>query len=88
MAGNQNQKPSGGPGMGPGPMRGPMGRLGGEKPKETKATLKRLIKYFVNEKKILFLLFIAVFVMVICTVYAPKLQSNAIDNLMKIALNL
>lgn len=81
MAGNQNQKPSGGPGMGPGPMRGPMGRLGGEKPKETKATLKRLIKYFVNEKKILFLLFIAVFVMVICTVYAPKLQSNAIDKI-------
>lgn len=60
-------------------MRRPPNRMGGEKPKEGKATLKRLVKYFVNEKKILFLLLIAVFFIVICSVYAPKLQSNAID---------
>lgn len=60
-------------------MRRPPNRMGGEKPKEGKATLKRLIKYFAKEKKILMLLLIAVLVIVICSVYTPKLQSNAID---------
>lgn len=35
--------------------------------------------YFVSEKKMLFLLMLAVVVVVACSVYAPKLQSNAID---------
>lgn len=60
-------------------MRRPPNRMGGEKPKEGKPTLKRLIKYFAKEKKILMLLLVAVLVIVICSVYTPKLQSNAID---------
>ena len=50
-----------------------------EKPQNGKKTLKRLMGYFVSEKKMLFLLMIAVVVVVACSVYAPKLQSNAID---------
>lgn len=50
-----------------------------EKPQNGKKTLKRLIDYFVSEKKMLFLLMLAVVVVVACSVYAPKLQSNAID---------
>jgi ATP-binding cassette subfamily B multidrug efflux pump len=50
-----------------------------EKPQNGKKTLKRLIGYFVSEKKMLFLLMLVVVVVVACSVYAPKLQSNAID---------
>jgi len=50
-----------------------------EKPQDGKKTLKRLMGYFVSEKKMLFLLMLAVVVVVACSVYAPKLQSNAID---------
>lgn len=50
-----------------------------EKPQNGKKTLKRLMGYFVSEKKMMFLLMLAVVVVVACSVYAPKLQSNAID---------
>ena len=50
-----------------------------EKPQNGTKTLKRLMGYFVSEKKMLFLLMLAVVVVVACSVYAPKLQSNAID---------
>lgn len=50
-----------------------------EKPQNGKKILKRLMGYFVSEKKMLFLLMLAVVVVVACSVYAPKLQSNAID---------
>ena len=50
-----------------------------EKPQNGKKTLKRLMGYFVSEKKMLFLLMLAVVVVVACSVYAPKLQSNAIN---------
>lgn len=50
-----------------------------EKPQNGKKTLKRLMGYFASEKKMLFLLMLAVVVVVACSVYAPKLQSNAID---------
>lgn len=50
-----------------------------EKPQNGKKALKRLMGYFVSEKKMLFLLMLAVVVVVACSVYAPKLQSNAID---------
>lgn len=50
-----------------------------EKPQNGKKTLKRLMGYFVSEKKMLFLLMLAVVVVVACSVYAPKLQSDAID---------
>lgn len=81
MAANQKEKPVVNQNI-PGMRRpGPGNRMGGEKPKEGKATFKRLIRYFVGEKKILLLLLFAVFIIVICSVYAPKLQSNAIDKI-------
>ena len=50
-----------------------------EKPQDGKKTLKRLLGYFVAEKKMLVMLMLAVVVVVVCSVYAPQLQSNAID---------
>lgn len=50
-----------------------------EKSKDKKGTLKRLIAYFAAEKAMIIWLLAAVIVVVICSVYAPKLQSNAID---------
>ena len=50
-----------------------------EKAKDKKGTLKRLIEYFAAEKAMIIGLLAAVIVVVICSVYAPKLQSNAID---------
>lgn len=50
-----------------------------EKAKDKKGTLKRLIAYFAAEKTMIIGLLAAVIVVVICSVYAPKLQSNAID---------
>lgn len=50
-----------------------------EKPQDGKKTLKRLLGYFVAEKKMLVMLMLAVVVVVVCSVYAPWLQSNAID---------
>lgn len=50
-----------------------------EKAKDKKGTLKRLIAYFAAEKAMIIGLLAAVIVVVICSVYAPKLKSNAID---------
>lgn len=50
-----------------------------EKAKDKKGTLKRLIAYFAAEKAMIIWLLAVVIVVVICSVYAPKLQSNAID---------
>lgn len=50
-----------------------------EKAKDKKGTLKRLIAYFAAEKAMIIGLLAAVIVVVICSVYAPKLQCNAID---------
>lgn len=50
-----------------------------EKAKDKKGTLKILIAYFAAEKAMIIGLLAAVIVVVICSVYAPKLQSNAID---------
>lgn len=50
-----------------------------EKAKDKNGTLKRLIAYFAAEKAMIIWLLAAVIVVVICSVYAPKLQSNAID---------
>lgn len=50
-----------------------------EKAKDKKGTLKRLMAYFAAEKAMIIGLLAAVIVVVICSVYAPKLQSNAID---------
>lgn len=59
---------------------GPMNRAAQvEKAENVSVTLKRLIKYFAKELKTLILLLIAVIIVVVTNVYAPKLQSNAID---------
>ncbi|MGN0318647.1 MAG: ABC transporter ATP-binding protein [Lachnospira sp.] len=62
-------------------MRGPRDRNSVEKPKEGKKTLKRILGYFGKEIPMLAVLFLAVCTVVICSVYAPKLQSNAIDSI-------
>ncbi len=60
-------------------MRGPRNRQAVEKPKDGRNTLRRLVKYFVKERKLVLLLLAVVFLSVICSVYAPRLQSEAID---------
>lgn len=42
-------------------------------------TLKRILEYFSKEKRIVILIFIIVFLGTLCGVYAPCLQSKAID---------
>ncbi|MBO5278419.1 MAG: ABC transporter ATP-binding protein [Lachnospiraceae bacterium] len=61
--------------------RGPKDRQAVEKPKEGKKTLKRLAMYFAAEKKMLVCLLVAVVIVVLCSVYAPNLQSQAIDKI-------
>ena len=77
---NQQQAPSMSQYKVPG-MRGPRDRQQKEKPKDGKGTIKRLLVYFEKEKKQIAYLLIAVCVLVVCSVYAPKLQSQAIDNI-------
>ena len=61
-------------------MRGPRNRGGEvEKPQDAKKTIGRLCRYFSKELHTMIVLHASVFVMVICSVIAPKLQSNAID---------
>lgn len=52
-----------------------------EKPQNAKKTISRLMKYFANELHTVIFLLIAVLIVVITSVYAPKLQSNAIDSI-------
>lgn len=61
-------------------MRGPRNRGGEvEKPQDAKKTIGRLCRYFSKELHTMIVLLASVFAMVICSVIAPKLQSNAID---------
>lgn len=61
-------------------MRGHRNRGGEvEKPQDAKKTIGRLCRYFPKELHTMIVLLASVFVMVICSVIAPKLQSNAID---------
>lgn len=84
--------PAGGPGMGRpgpgGPGRGPGGRGPGgrmmmqvEKPKEGKKTLLRLLSYFKKERLMVLAVILIVTTLVLCSVAAPKLQSEAIDTI-------
>ena len=50
-----------------------------EKPVNGRETFLRLMKYFAREWTVIAALFAAVILMVVCSVYAPKLQSQAID---------
>ena len=61
-------------------MRGPRNRQT-EKPKDGKKTLRRLVGYFADERRIVLFLLAVVFVTVIASVYAPRLQSDAIDSI-------
>lgn len=61
--------------------RGPRGYQVVEKPQEGKKTLARLFKYFSDEKLMIFGLLAVVVLVVSCSVYAPSLQSSAIDKL-------
>ena len=61
-------------------MRGPRNRQT-EKPKDGKKTLRRLVRYFADERRIVLFLLAVVFVAVITSVYAPRLQSDAIDSI-------
>ena len=61
-------------------MRGPRNRQV-EKPKEGRKTLARLVGYFADERKTVLFLLAVVFVTVIASVYAPRLQSDAIDSI-------
>lgn len=65
-------------------MRGGMNKRGErtvEKPQNGRETLKRLVNYFTKETGNLLILLIAVSISAVCTVYVPKLQSEAIDNI-------
>ncbi len=59
-------------------MRGPRNRQV-EKPKDMQKTLGRLVKYFAHERMTVLFLSAVVFVVVAASVYAPRLQSEAID---------
>ena len=66
-----------GPGRGGG---GPMGgRLFGEKPKDTKKTLLRVLKYLGSNKVYLFILIFIVFITSILSLATPILSGAAID---------
>ncbi len=52
-----------------------------EKAKDGKKTLKRLLSYFVKEEHMLVILMTAVCFVVVCSVVAPGLQSEAIDRI-------
>ena len=61
-------------------MRGPRNSKV-EKPVEGRKTMRRLVGYFADERKIVLFLLAVVFVVVIASVYAPRLQSDAIDSI-------
>lgn len=67
--------------------RGPRMNQVVEKPKEGKKTVVRLFKYFADEKLMILGLLAVVILVVSCSVYAPSLQSNAIDKLSEGAFN-
>lgn len=62
-------------------MRSPRNHQEAEKPKEGKKTLRRLLQYFSSERRQLWILFFAVWIVVVCYISAPGLQSQAIDRI-------
>ncbi|MCI8442054.1 MAG: ABC transporter ATP-binding protein [Provencibacterium sp.] len=67
----------------PGPgRRGPGGRgMPVEKPMDGKKTVTKLLRYFQQERTSVLVLILIVSAGVICSVYAPRLQSRAIDEI-------
>lgn len=61
--------------------RGPRGPRTVEKAKDKKGTLRKLIRYFGAEQKRIAVLMLCVVVTAVASVYAPRLQSRAIDSI-------
>lgn len=61
--------------------RGPRGPRTVEKAKDKKGTLRKLVRYFGAEQKRIAVLMLCVVVTAIASVYAPRLQSKAIDSI-------
>lgn len=61
--------------------RGPRNRQTVEKANDKKGTLRKLIRYFSTEKKRITILLVCVVATVVTSVYAPRLQSQAIDSI-------
>ncbi len=59
--------------------RGPRNFGTGEKAKDSRGAIKRLTGYFKAELKIVIALLAAIIIVVLCQVFTPRLQSNAID---------
>ena len=62
-------------------MRGPRNYGAVEKPKEGKKTLMKLLQYFSKELNQVILLIGVVIVVVLCSVFAPSMQSRAVDTI-------
>lgn len=62
-------------------MRGPRQFNAVEKPKDGKKTVSRLLKYFSAEMGLALLLIAVVAVVVLCSVFAPSMQSKAVDTI-------
>nr|HPR76609.1 ABC transporter transmembrane domain-containing protein [Oscillospiraceae bacterium] len=69
-----------------GPRGGPGRNMGQtiEKPKAVQKTISRLLKYFENEKKLLWLLVISVVAATLASLAAPAMQGDAIDRITKL----
>lgn len=68
-----NLRPGGGPNH--------MARVMGEKPKNTKATLVRLMKYIGSNKKYFFSIVAVITLSAMISIVAPMIQGKAIDNM-------
>ena len=75
-----NMRP-GGPG-GPGGRRGgPPGMMPGEKPKNLRATLSRILTYIGKNRRLIIAMLAVMLVATLLNVIAPTIQANAIDSI-------
>ncbi|MFC5531367.1 ABC transporter ATP-binding protein [Cohnella yongneupensis] len=90
MSQQQHQRAPGGPGAGPGPGRGPMGGgfggmggfgMPGQKPKNFKGTLRRLVRYLKPYRTNLLIVFITAILSTTFTIFSPKLLGHATTRL-------
>lgn len=80
MPGEASQKNTSAPPRLPG-QRGPRNVMPVEHARDIRKTLARLLLYFRKELRMVAALFVSVIFVVVCSVWAPKLQSNAIDKI-------
>lgn len=77
----------GGPG-GPGGRRGgPPGMMPGEKPKNLRATLSRILTYIGKNRRLIIAMLAVMLVATLLNVIAPTIQANAIDSIAKLDAN-